>query len=124
MYEIMVKGHFSAAHSLKEIGGECEGLHGHNFIVEASVSSPTLLPTGVVIDFRVLKKNLGDIIDTLDHVNLNELAPFTKVNPSSENLAKYIHGELKRRLSALHFTGKLRVSVWESENSRATYFEG
>ena len=42
MYEVTIKKTFSAAHILKEIGGRCEELHGHNFLVEVSVSAPEL----------------------------------------------------------------------------------
>ena len=120
MYEVKIRADFSAAHNLREVGGKCESLHGHNFIVEVAVESDTLDEGGMVVDFRLLKGKTKAILDALDHRYLNELSLFAKVNPSSENLAAYIFGELSRQIDR----GSLRVSrvsVWESETSRATY---
>lgn len=123
MYEVSVKDHFSAAHSLKEIGGGCERLHGHNFKVEVYLKSEELLADGTVIDFRKLKSYLKDVIDILDHTNLNEVPPFNAINPSSENIARFICDEMREKLDKLSITGRLRVDVWESDNSRASYYE-
>jgi len=120
MYEVKIRADFSAAHNLREAGGKCESLHGHNFIVEVAVESDSLDEGGMVVDFRLLKGKTKAILDGLDHRYLNELPLFAKVNPSSENLAAYIFGELSRQMDR----GSLRVSrvsVWESETSRATY---
>ncbi len=120
MYEVKIKADFSAAHNLREVGGKCESLHGHNFIVEVAVESESLDEGGMVIDFRLLKAKTKAILETLDHQYLNELPLFARTNPSSENLAAYIFGELSREVDQ----GPRRVSrvcVWESETSRATY---
>ena len=117
MYEVVVKSDFSAAHRLRAYRGKCENLHGHNWIIEAAVSSKTLKSNGLLIDFRILKGRLEKILEELDHTNLNELAPFKKKNPTSENIAKFIFDMLKREGIAPQ-----RVSVWESDRSCATYF--
>ena len=120
MYEVKVRADFSAAHNLREVGGKCESLHGHNFIVEVAVESESLDEGGMVIDFRLLKGKTKAILETLDHRYLNELPFFSKTNPTSENLATYIFGELSRQIDE----GSRRVtwvSVWESETSQATY---
>jgi len=120
MYEVKIKADFSAAHNLREVGGKCESLHGHNFVVEVAVESDSLDEGGMVIDFRFLKRKTEDILGTLDHRYLNELPLFAKMNPSSENLAAYIFSELSRQID--HGSLRVsRVSVWESETSRATY---
>ncbi|MBN1573890.1 MAG: 6-carboxytetrahydropterin synthase QueD [Deltaproteobacteria bacterium] len=123
MYEVSVKDHFSAAHSLKEIGGGCERIHGHNFKVEVFLKSEELLPDSTVMDFRKLKSHLKDVIDILDHTILNEVPPFDVINPSSENIARFIYDEMRKRLDELSISGGLRVDVWESDNSRASYYE-
>jgi 6-pyruvoyltetrahydropterin/6-carboxytetrahydropterin synthase len=120
MYEVKIKTDFSAAHNLREVGGKCESLHGHNFTVEVAVQSETLEEGGMVIDFRLLKSKVREVLDSLDHKYLNELPFFRKINPSSENLAAYIYGELAKQIDQ----GARRVSwvsVWESETSRAVY---
>ena len=123
MYEISVKDHFSAAHSLADIGGKCEKLHGHNFRVELFLRSDKLQGDGTVMDFRKLKAILKETIEELDHTNLNDTPPFDKTNPSSENIGEYILKKVKEKLERLNISGKLRVDVWESDTSRASYFE-
>jgi 6-pyruvoyltetrahydropterin/6-carboxytetrahydropterin synthase len=120
MHEISITTSFSAAHQLKEFEGGCERLHGHNWKVEVSVKSLSLDDTGLVMDFRELKKYTGEIIRTLDHHFLNELKPFETMNPSSENIARYLFDALALKVN----DGRLTVSgvkVWESENSCACY---
>jgi 6-pyruvoyltetrahydropterin/6-carboxytetrahydropterin synthase len=123
MYEVSVRDHFSAAHQLIEVGGGCERLHGHNFAVEVFVRSDTLTDEGTVIDFRVLKKALKEVLDILDHSFLNDLDAFKDIGPSSERLAAFIYKELSARLFDGNLPGPFRVDVWESENSRASYVE-
>ena len=120
MFEVKIRADFSAAHNLREVGGKCESLHGHNFVVEVAVQSESLDEGGMVIDFRLLKSKTREVLESLDHKYLNELSFFQNINPSSENLAVYIFGELAKRIDQ----GARRVSwvsVWESETSRAIY---
>lgn len=120
MYEVKIRADFSAAHNLRQVGGKCESLHGHNFIVEVAVESESLDEGGMVIDFRLLKAKTQAVLETLDHRYLNELPFFKKNNPSSENLALYIFDELARQIDG-NSRRVSRVSVWESETSQATY---
>ena len=118
MYEIEVSLDFSAAHRLRKYKGKCENLHGHNWKVDVSLSSDKLSEIGIVADFGDVKKLLKDVLEKLDHTNLNTVAYFTKANPTSENIARYIYDELKKK--------RLKpssVSVWESGDSKATYRE-
>ena len=120
MFEVTIKKTFSAAHRISEIGGRCETLHGHNFLVEVSVAAEALNATGLVVDFRTLKRWTEAVLDELDHKYLNELEYFKERNPSSEQIARYLYekiDEMARREQA-HLS---RVTVWESENSWATY---
>jgi 6-pyruvoyltetrahydropterin/6-carboxytetrahydropterin synthase len=119
MYEVTIKRAFSAAHCLKEIGGQCEKLHGHNFAVEVSVATSLLNSEGLAVDFRVLKDWTEQAIQELDHKYLNEIPAFHGKNPSSENIARYIYDQIARRAgTALAVT---RVTVWESESAKVTY---
>ena len=122
MYEVTVKKAFSAAHLLREIGGKCEGLHGHNFIVEVSAVGEVLDDEGLLIDFRILKRWTEEVLDQLDHKFLNELEYFKKRNPSSEQIARYLFDRIDERARKENAGAHLsRITVWESENSRATY---
>jgi len=123
VYEIKVKSTFSSAHNLRGYKGKCERLHGHNWTVEASVSSDKLDKSGMVCDFTMLKKALNSVLEGLDHAYLNNNPYFKKVNPSSENIAKYIYDRLCKKLSAINYQLSA-VTVWENEGSSATYTEG
>ena len=120
MYEVTIKKSFSAAHILKEIGGKCEELHGHNFTVEVTVAAPSLNSEDLLIDFRVLKGWTNEILDGLDHKYLNEIDCFREMNPSSEQIARYIYDRLAEKVASLNLS-LARVTVWESENARVSY---
>ncbi len=120
MYEVTIKKTFSAAHILREIGGKCEDLHGHNFIVEATVRGESLNGEDILIDFRDLKRWINEIMETLDHKYLNEIEIFEGVNPSSERIARYIHDRLADKIKSTCLN-VARVTVWESENARVAY---
>jgi 6-pyruvoyltetrahydropterin/6-carboxytetrahydropterin synthase len=121
MYEVTIRKTFSAAHILKEIGGKCEDLHGHNFIVEVTVKGEALNEEDLLIDFRDLKIWTNDILGALDHKYLNEIEVFKGMNPSSEQIARYIHDRLVEKVKAMGLN-IARVTVWESENARVTYY--
>lgn len=122
MYEVTIKKSFSAAHVLKEIGGKCEDLHGHNFLVEVSVAGDALNGEDLLIDFRDLKKWINEILDHLDHKYLNEVEAFKDINPSSERVAKFIYDRLTKKIQTMNLDLMVsRVTVWESDNARVTY---
>ena len=120
MYEITITRSFSAAHVLKDIGGRCEGLHGHNFDVEVSLAAVDLNKEGLLIDFRILKGWTDEILDCLDHKHLNDLPYFKDKNPSAENLARFIYDRISDKVKLKNIDVS-RVTVWESEKARATY---
>lgn len=122
MYELTIETQFSAAHQLRGYKGRCEKLHGHNWRVQVSVSSERLDEIGLAIDFHELKKITNEVLLPLDHSMLNEVFPFTEINPSSENIAKWLYDSLKKMVNNDNI--KLSaVTVWESEAAAATYFE-
>jgi 6-pyruvoyltetrahydropterin/6-carboxytetrahydropterin synthase len=120
MYEVTIRKTFSAAHLLREIGGKCEELHGHNFFVEISMTGPSLNDEDLLVDFRVVKRWTDEVLDQLDHKYLNELEYFKNINPSSERIARFIHEQIGEKARAAKVTLS-RVTVWESENSRVAY---
>ena len=120
MYEVTIIKSFSAAHKLADLGDEQEDMHGHNFKIEVTVSGLNLSPSGILIDFRDVKKWLNEILIAFNHKNLNDLSCFKKLNPSSENIAKYICSEMNLKTKNLNVR-VARVKVWESENAAVTY---
>ena len=123
VWRLTVSDHFSSAHQLRHYQGKCECLHGHNFAVQVQVQGRTLHPDlGIVMDFQELKTLLKQILRELDHCNLNEMPAFTRINPSSENLARYIFQRLASMLPSPEVTMH-SVSVAEGPNTVATYLE-
>ena len=118
MHELKVESSFSAAHHLLNYDGECENQHGHNWKVEAYFRGTELDKSNLLIDFKVLKKHLNSILDMLDHKDINTLAEFKGISPSSEVISKFIYKKLKEKIAQTH-----KVSVWETERSCASYFE-
>ncbi len=125
MFYIKVKGYFSSAHNLRNYEGSCENLHGHNWVVEVTLKGKRLDQTGMLFDFREAREYLSEILGYLDHRYLNDLPPFKEVNPTSENIARYIFKELERRLRERRIitVSVHLVSVWENERSCAMYGE-
>lgn len=120
MYEISVQQHFDAAHALRGYQGKCENLHGHRFEVVVRARGKELNDIGIVYDFSDLKRHLGEIISKFDHTNLNELRPFDKINPSSENIARNIYEALQKQLAGAPVS-LTAVEVWESPENHVSY---
>ena len=116
MYEIKVRSSFSAAHNLRNYRGKCENLHGHNWNVEAIFAYRSLGKDGMAVDFKEAKGLLESALEKFDHSYLNEKSVFKRLNPTSENMAKLIYDGIKKSNRFL-----TSVSVWENENSCATY---
>lgn len=122
MFEVSVDATFAAAHRLRGYQGKCEQLHGHNYRVRLVVAGEQLDEVGLLQDFTALKRVLRGIVDKLDHQYLNELPPFDKMNPSAENLARFIHDETAKQLAGqLGEASLASVTVWETETASATY---
>ena len=118
MYQVSVEQHFDAAHFLRGYQGKCEALHGHRFRVVVKIKSPVLNDIGIAYDFTELKQHLGGILARFDHTCLNDVPPFDKINPSSENIAAIIYDELKPRLAEVQLSC---VEVWESPQTGVSY---
>lgn len=120
-FEVMIERNFSSAHQLRGYKGKCENLHGHNYKIEIYARGRELDNIGLLVDFGELKTAADEVVQYLDHRNINELAPFDEeLNPSAENLARYI----LERVSAS--VGDDRVQVYkvrcfETPTSVATY---
>jgi len=131
MYEIKVTDEFCGAHNLRNYKGKCEALHGHNWKVELSVFSDTLNSQGMVMDFKDLKNAIKKVTSGLDHKYLNDIEYFKKTNPTSENIARFIHTKMGTKVGTHPIFIKngmcpyfrLKVTVWETETSCASFYD-
>ncbi|MFO7462050.1 MAG: 6-carboxytetrahydropterin synthase QueD [Desulfatiglandales bacterium] len=122
MYEIKIVTHMAAAHQLRGYEGGCEKLHGHNWKIEVYVTGKNLAQNGLLVDFKRVKEATAGLLAELDHSFLNDLKPFSRINPSSENIARYIYDSLSRNLNDGTVTVS-KVTAWESDTACATYME-
>ncbi len=125
MYEVTVEDTFAAGHYLRNYKGKCENPHGHNYKIRVTLAGKELDQAGLLLDFKELKSVMKHVIDYLDHQMINELKPFTEINPSAENLSKYFFDETNSRLKD-RTNGRVHVksvTVFETDTSIATYYE-
>jgi 6-pyruvoyltetrahydropterin/6-carboxytetrahydropterin synthase len=120
MFEISVDYTFAAGHALRNYKGKCENVHGHNYKVRVTLAGAKLNADGLLMDFVELRAEIKRLVEKLDHHFLNDIPPFDKLNPSAENLAEYICGEIKPQAAhqGLQVQG---VTVWETDTTSATY---
>src|ERR1019366_3419982 len=133
MFQVTKEIHFCYGHRLLNYDGKCRYFHGHNGKVEIQLSAEALDGKGMVRDFTEIKDILGVWIDrTLDHrMLLHREDPLLETlakagepifrmdtNPTAENIAKLIYDTAKAK--ALPVSS---VTLWETPNSFATYFE-
>ena len=115
MFEVSVEQTFAAGHALRNYHGKCENVHGHNYRVRITVQGEKLDDNGLLVDFVHVKRLMHQVIDYLDHRFINDLPPFTEINPSAENIAKYFYDELHGNLQISE------VKIWETDTSTAVY---
>src|ERR1700761_592652 len=108
MFEITVQAGFSSGHYLRNYHGKCENPHGHNYKVLVTLVGESLDDSGLLLDFKLLKQVMRPVIDRLDHQMINDLEPFTEVNPSAENLARYFYQQTSDQLHQMT-GGRVRV---------------
>ncbi|MGD8718826.1 MAG: 6-carboxytetrahydropterin synthase [Candidatus Zixiibacteriota bacterium] len=119
-YEIEVEANFSAAHALRGYGGACERLHGHNFVVIATARAEGLDEVGIGLDFKVFRAALGEVLEDMDHQNLNDLPDFRERNATAENVAAFIYARLAPKIETNHVR-LARVTVKESPKYAASF---
>jgi 6-pyruvoyltetrahydropterin/6-carboxytetrahydropterin synthase len=125
MYEVTVEAGFSSGHYLRNYKGKCENPHGHNYKVRVTLVGAVLDEAGLLLDFKLLKQVMRPVIERIDHQMLNDLEPFTTINPSAENLAKFFYDETNHQLDEMT-SGRVRVkdcTLWETDTTTATYYE-
>jgi 6-pyruvoyltetrahydropterin/6-carboxytetrahydropterin synthase len=125
MFQVSVQETFSSGHALRGYRGKCENPHGHNYRVQVTLEGPELDKIGLLVDFTHLKEIMRSIIKRIDHQFLNDLEPFTTLNPSAENMAKYFYDQISGNLKDLPPGARVSdVVVWETDTAMAKYRPG
>lgn len=121
-YTLKVLTEFASAHTLRQYPGACARMHGHNWKVETEIDADALDEVGMGVDFKVIKDAARRIGERLDHRYLNEVEPFTEVNPTAENIAAYFYRELAAELNndRIHVRS---VTLWETDRACVRYTE-
>jgi 6-pyruvoyltetrahydropterin/6-carboxytetrahydropterin synthase len=124
MFEVTVEQTFAAGHALRHYKGKCENVHGHNYRVQVTVEGERLNSIGLLVDFVELKRVVRQVIERLDHQFINDLEPFTEINPSAENMAKYFYENVHSGLNLSESEVPVRIAqvkIWETDTSIAVY---
>jgi 6-pyruvoyltetrahydropterin/6-carboxytetrahydropterin synthase len=74
------------------------------------------------VDFVEIKRTVHAVLDRMDHQWLNDFPPFDVLNPSAENMAKYIFDEVSQGLKTNSAGARVGyVRLWETDTASATY---
>jgi 6-pyruvoyltetrahydropterin/6-carboxytetrahydropterin synthase len=125
MFEVTVEDTFAAGHYLRNYKGKCENPHGHNYKIRVTLAGAELDKAGLLLDFKDLREVMKHVIERLDHQMINEIEPFTVINPSAENLAKNFYDQSNTKLQSVT-SGRVRVkdvTVFETDTTTAKYSE-
>jgi len=122
-YTLRVVTEFAAAHTLRGYPGSCNRLHGHNWKLEVEIRTGELDEVGMGVDFREIRKVAREVTAGLDHRYLNEIEPFTHINPTAENIAAFCFREIGARLNKASVAVQA-VTVWENDRACVRYSEG
>ena len=121
-YTLKVITEFASAHTLRDYPGACSRMHGHNWKVELEAIATKLDDVGMGVDFKQMKSIAREVGDRLDHRYLNEIEPFTEINPTAENIAAYLYREISKQLNSETITVSA-VTLWETERACVRYSE-
>lgn len=121
-FTVRVEARFESAHYLREYRGIAEPLHGHSYKVEADLAARGGGVDGdaIAVDFVSAKRKLEALAKTLDYGCINDIPPFTEINPSAENIAEWFAGELQNAVTDEHAV-VVAVTIWEGPVNSVTY---
>ena len=121
-YKLKTITEFASAHTLRDYPGACSRMHGHNWKVELEAIATSLDEMGMGVDFKKMKNAANEVGDKLDHRYLNDIEPFTTINPTAENIAAYMFQEISSRLNSTSIKVHA-VTLWETDRACVRYSE-
>ncbi|HEX8252555.1 MAG TPA: 6-carboxytetrahydropterin synthase [Thermoanaerobaculia bacterium] len=121
-FTVRVEARFESAHYLREYRGISEPLHGHSYKVEADLAARGggVDQDAIAVDFVSAKRKLEQLAKTLDYGCINDIAPFTEINPSAENIAQWFARELQTAVESEDAL-VVAVTIWEGPVNSVTY---
>lgn len=121
-FTVRVEARFESAHYLREYRGISEPLHGHSYKVEADLAARGggVDQDAIAVDFVSAKRKLEQLAKKLDYACINDIPPFTEINPSAENIAEWFARELGAAV-ADEDAVVVGVTVWEGPVNSVTY---
>ena len=121
-FTVRVEARFESAHYLREYRGISEPLHGHSYKVEADLAARGggIDGDAIAVDFVSAKRKLEALAKTLDYGCINDIPPFTTINPSAENIAEWFASELQNAVSDEDAV-VVAVTIWEGPVNSVTY---
>ena len=121
-FSVRVEARFEAAHFLREYRGISEPLHGHSYKVEADLAGQQggLDDDAIAVDFVSAKRKLEQLAKKLDYGCINEVPPFTEVNPSAENIASWFATELQKAVDDEQAV-VTAITIWEGPVNSVKY---
>lgn len=119
-FTIGIEVKFEAAHNLRSYHGKPEPRHDHSWKVGARFVCKKLDHEGIAIDYLHIEKALRRLVSKFDHSYINDVPPFDKLNPTSENIAKWLFENLDT--ADVRKNSKLdEVIVWEGASAYVAY---
>ena len=123
---------FNAAHRVynpsfsdeenRRLFGKCNNpnWHGHNYVLEITVEGEVDPGTGFVVNLAEVKRIAErEIVDAIDHKNLNLDVPFMSGTiPSTENLVLACWRVLAPQLAPARLA---KLKLWETDNQYVEY---
>jgi 6-pyruvoyltetrahydropterin/6-carboxytetrahydropterin synthase len=121
-YTVRVEARFESAHFLREYRGISEPLHGHSYKVEADLAARGggVDQDAIAVDFVSARRKLEQLAKKLDYACINDVPPFTEVNPSAENIAEWFARELQTAVDDENAV-VVGVTIWEGPVNSVTY---
>ena len=121
-FTVRVEARFEAAHYLREYRGISEPLHGHSYKVEADLAGRGggVDSDAIAVDFVSAKRKLEELAKKLDYGCINDVAPFTEINPSAENIAEWFARELQAVIDDEDAV-VVAMTIWEGPVNSVTY---
>lgn len=121
MYYVKVRDSIMIAHSLPHpFFGPAQNMHGATFVVDVTFKSKELDQHNVVIDIGLAHRVIKEVLSPLTYQNLDVLEIFEGKLTTTEFIAKYIHDEVKNKVSSF-FSGTIAVTLGETHVAWAGY---